>query len=96
MKITRQYLKKIISEEVKNIKLEQTIRSIVRREIQSYKERNFPSDKIDSVHEGTYQDFFRSALKKWGVSEPDQLDDEEKSKFFNFIDKNWSAEEETD
>jgi len=51
-------------------------------------------EEIDSVHEGTYQDFFRSALKKWGVSEPDQLDDEEKSKFFNWVNDNWTSEDE--
>ena len=52
--------------------------------------------EADAVQEGTYEDFFRSALEKWGVSEPDQLDDEEKVKFFNYVDKNWSAKSETD
>ena len=44
----------------------------------------------------TYEEFFQSALDKWGVSAPDDLDDEEKVKFFNYVDKNWSAENETD
>lgn len=52
--------------------------------------------EADTVQEGSYEDFFKSALEKWGVSEPDQLDDEEKSKFFNYVDANWSAEKETD
>ena len=52
--------------------------------------------EADAVQEGTYEDFFQSALKKWGVSAPDDLDDEEKIKFFNYVDKNWSAEKETD
>ena len=52
--------------------------------------------EADAVQEGTYEDFFQSALKKWGVSAPDDLDDEEKVKFFNYVDKNWSAENETD
>ena len=52
--------------------------------------------EADAVQEGTYEEFFKSALKKWGVSEPDQLDDEEKSKFFNYVDANWSAKSETD
>ena len=52
--------------------------------------------EADTVQEGSYEDFFKSALKKWGVSEPDQLDDEEKSKFFNYIDANWSGENESD
>ncbi len=50
----------------------------------------------DAVKEGTYEEFFQSALKKWGVSAPDDLDDEEKVKFFNYVDKNWSAKSETD
>ena len=50
----------------------------------------------DAVKEGTYEDFFQSALKKWGVSAPDDLDDEEKVKFFNYVDKNWSGKSETD
>jgi hypothetical protein len=52
--------------------------------------------EADTVKEGSYEDFFRAALNKWGVSEPDQLDDEEKSKFFNYVDKNWSGENESD
>ena len=52
--------------------------------------------EADAVKEGTYEDFFQSALKKWGVSAPDDLDDEEKVKFFNYVDANWSAEKETD
>ena len=50
----------------------------------------------DAVKEGTYEDFFQSALKKWGVSAPDELDDEAKVKFFNYVDKNWSGENESD
>ena len=50
----------------------------------------------DAVQEGTYEDFFQSALKKWGVSAPDDLGEEDKVKFFNYIDKNWSGENESD
>ena len=52
--------------------------------------------EADTVKEGSYEDFFKSALNKWGVSEPDQLEDEEKSKFFNYVDANWSGENESD
>ena len=52
--------------------------------------------EADAVQEGTYEDFFQSALNKWGVAAPDDLDDEEKVKFFNYVDKNWSAKSETD
>ena len=63
-------------------------------EMKSY--RDGDELEADTVQEGSYEDFFKSALEKWGVSEPDQLDDEEKSKFFNYVDANWSGENETD
>ena len=50
----------------------------------------------DAVKEGTYEDFFQSALKKFGVSSPEDLSDEAKVKFFDYVDKNWTAEKETD
>ena len=43
-----------------------------------------------------YQKFFNAALKKYGVSSPDELDDEKKKEFFNYIDKNWSGDNEAD
>ena len=67
---------------------------INQNEMKSY--RDGDELEADTVQEGTYEDFFKSALKKWGVSEPDQLEDEEKSKFFNYVDANWSGENETD
>ena len=52
--------------------------------------------EADAVKEGTYEDFFKSALKKFGVSSPEELDDEEKVKFFDYVDANWTAEKESD
>ena len=43
-----------------------------------------------------YQKFFRGALKKFGVSEPDKLPDEKKKEFYDYIDANWAADKETD
>ena len=43
-----------------------------------------------------YQKFFNAALKQYGVSSPDDLDDEKKKEFFNYVDKNWSGESEAD
>ena len=43
-----------------------------------------------------YQKFFDSALKKFGVSSPDELEGEKKKEFFDYVDKNWEAENETD
>ena len=67
---------------------------INQNEMKSY--RDGDELEADTVKEGSYEDFFKSALNKWGVSEPDQLDDEEKTKFFNYVDANWSGENETD
>jgi hypothetical protein len=53
-------------------------------------------EEKNQVKEGEYQEFFKAALEKWGVSSPDELDDEKKKEFFNYIDKNWSGESETD
>ena len=44
-----------------------------------------------------YQKFFDAALEKFGVSSPSEFKDEEKKKeFFDYVDKNYEAENETD
>ena len=51
---------------------------------------------MDIMEEGDYEEFFRKALAKFGVSSPDELDDEKKKDFFNYVDKNYKADNETD
>ena len=46
--------------------------------------------------ETDYEKFFAQAMKKFGVSSPIELSPEETKKFFNYVDKNWAAEEESD
>ncbi|MEE3226542.1 MAG: hypothetical protein VX253_11550, partial [Bacteroidota bacterium] len=46
--------------------------------------------------ETPYEKFFASAMKKFGVSSPIELNPEDTKKFFNYVDKNWDAEEESD
>ena len=46
--------------------------------------------------ETDYEKFFASAMKKFGVSSPIELSPEDTKKFFNYVDKNWEAEEESD
>ena len=41
-----------------------------------------------------YEDFFQSALKKFGVDSPADLDGEKKKEFFNYIDKNYKGDHE--
>ena len=43
-----------------------------------------------------YEKFFRAALKKFGVSEPDELDDDKKKDFYNYVDANWKGDNESD
>ena len=43
-----------------------------------------------------YQKFFRAALKKFGVSEPDELEDDKKKEFYNYVDANWEGDNESD
>ena len=35
-------------------------------------------------------------MKKFGISSPEEIDDDKKKEFFNYIDKNYSGENETD
>ena len=37
-----------------------------------------------------------AALKKYNVSSPDELEDDKKKDFFNYIDKNWQGDNEAD
>ncbi len=41
-----------------------------------------------------YVKFFKSALKKFGVNSPAELDDDKKKEFFNYIDKNYKGKDE--
>ena len=46
------------------------------------------------INEGDYEAFFQKAMKKFGISSPDELDDDKKKKFFNYVDNNYSAKDE--
>ena len=56
------------------------------------------SDDIETadIEENAYEKFFQGAMKKFGISSPDELDDEKKKKFFNYIDANYKGEKEND
>jgi chorismate mutase len=43
-----------------------------------------------------YQKFFKSALKKFGVDSPAQLKGDKKKEFFDYVDKNYEADNEED
>ena len=42
-----------------------------------------------------YQEFFKKAMGKFGINSIGELDGEKKKEFFNFIDKNYKADKET-
>ena len=49
----------------------------------------------NTIEEGDYEAFFQKAMKKFGISSPDELgSDEKKKKFFNYVDKNYKAKAE--
>jgi hypothetical protein len=43
-----------------------------------------------------YQKFFKSMLKKFGVTEPDQLKGADRKKFYDAIDAGWEGDNEED
>ena len=48
-----------------------------------------------TIKEGDYEEFFQKAMKKFGISSPDELgSDEKKKKFFNYVDTNYKAKAE--
>ena len=52
--------------------------------------------KESQIKEGDYEAFFKAAMKKLGISYPDELDDDKKKEFFNYVDKNYKAKNEKD
>lgn len=41
-----------------------------------------------------YKKFFKSALKKFGVSSPGDLEGDKKKEFYDYVDKNWKSDKE--
>ena len=52
--------------------------------------------KGHDIDEGDYEAFFQKAMKKFGIKSPADLSDEEKKKFFNYVDDNYKGEKEND
>jgi hypothetical protein len=44
-----------------------------------------------STEQKKYRDFFEKALRKFGATSPAKMSDDEKKKFFNYVDKNWKG-----
>ena len=51
---------------------------------------------IKRLQEDTaYQEFFKKAMDKFGIKSIGELEGDKKKEFFNYIDKNYKAKEET-
>ena len=50
----------------------------------------------ESEKQKKYQAFFNKALKKFGVDSPAELEGDKKKEFFDYIDKNYEADNESD
>lgn len=44
-----------------------------------------------SAEQKKYRDFFEKALRKFGATSPTKMSDDEKKKFFDYVDKNWKG-----
>ena len=57
-----------------------------------------PSKYIDILNklreETEYQKFFKSAMKKFGVKSPSELDGDKEKEFYDYVDKNWKGKNE--
>jgi len=50
----------------------------------------------ESEKQKKYQAFFNKALKKFGVKSPSELEGDKKKEFFDYVDKNYEADNEED
>jgi len=51
---------------------------------------------IDEGDESAYQKFFQQVLKKFGVKSPAELEGKKEKEFYNYIEKNWTKDEDLD
>ena len=56
--------------------------------------RNLVKEVIQE--ETDYQKFFNKALEKFGIKSPKELKGDKEKEFYDYVDKNWEADNETD
>jgi len=56
--------------------------------------KSFKDFITEKEADSQYEIFFQKALDKWGVDSPEDLDDTEKEKFFDYVDREWKADDE--
>lgn len=68
------------------------VRELLRIANESFNNKFF--ETLTKEDQEAYVKFFKSALKKFGVNSPAELDDDKKKEFFNYVDKNYTAKGE--
>ena len=74
------------------------LRAIIKKEVTKILKENSTTEQIvKRLKEDTaYQEFFKKAMDKFKISSPADLKDPvRKKEFFNYIDKNYKAKDET-
>ena len=56
--------------------------------------RNLVKEVIQE--ETDYQKFFNKALEKFGIKSPKELKGDKEKEFYDYVDKNWEADNESD
>lgn len=79
---------KNIRDKIKNIKKENIMKK-------SELKQMIHSILAEEQARSEYQEFFRKTLDKFGVDSPDELSDEKKKEFFDYVDKEWIADNES-
>ena len=92
----REHRKKLESARTKRESIKTEAYEIGSDEYRKYLERITPGETIEekSGDKEAYQKFFNSALKKFGVKSPAELKGDKKKEFYDYIDKNWTADHE--
>ena len=54
------------------------------------------ADRMMFREEDDYKAFFKKAMKKFNVSDIEDMSDDDKKDFFNYVDRNYKAKKETD
>lgn len=67
-----------------------------KEEVDDEDEEEKEVDEEMSAKQKKYQAFFNSALKKFGVKSPAELEGDKKKEFYDYVDANYEADNETD
>ena len=92
----REHRKKLESARARKESIKTEAYEIGSDEYRKYMERLTPGETIKEKKgdKEAYQKFFNSALKKFGVKSPAELEGDKKKEFYDYVDKNWTGDHE--